>query len=274
MDAPTTIIRPRRGWSDVGARDVWAYRELVWFLAWRNIKGRYRQMALGPLWIVIQPLVTMLLFTLVFNRIAGIDAGNVPYPIFAYSGLLPWTFFSTATNGASGSLVSQIHVISKVYFPRLTMPISVVISALVDLLFTAIPYSALFVFYGVSFPLRLPEVVIYLALTAITALTVGLWTAALAVRFRDVSFIVRYALQAWMYLTPVAYPADQFPEQLLWLQRLNPMFWAVEGFRSTLLSTPPPSRLGTLAALSLMTLALWSGALIFRRTERTVVDLL
>jgi lipopolysaccharide transport system permease protein len=268
----TIVIQPTQGWSSLGLRDVWEYRELLFFFLWRDIKGKYRQMALGPLWIVIKPAMAMIVFSLVFGKLAKLPSDDLPYPIFSYAALLPWSFFSSAVSQATYSLVSNMHVISKVYFPRIIVPISRVISGLVDSGISFLVLVGMMLFYGIAPTPAALTTPVFLLLAVATALAVGLWVASLAVKFHDVRFAVSFALQAWMYASPVVYPTNLVPERWRFFYRLNPMVNVVDGFRWALLGQ---GRLdGTALAISslLVAFALISGAYYFRRTERTVVD--
>jgi lipopolysaccharide transport system permease protein len=271
---PSLVIKPTRGWGRLGLAEVWRYRELVWFLTWREVNGRYRQMALGPLWIVIRPVVEMILYSLVFGKLANLPSDGVPYPLFTLAAIIPWTYFSDATNKSVTSLVRNMSLISKVYFPRLVIPASSVIAGLIDLAISFIILIGLMAFYGYAPGLAVLTLPVYLLLAACTALGVGLWNAALAVKFRDLQIVTTYGLQAWMFLTPVAYSAGLVPEGLKILYQLNPMYWVVEGFRWGLYGGGQGPALIMLAPLGLVALLLVSGLFVFRRTERTVVDLL
>jgi lipopolysaccharide transport system permease protein len=273
-NVPILDIQPTRGWGSLALYELWQYRELVWFLTWRNIKGRYRQMALGPLWIIIQPLVNMIVFSVIFGTLAKLPSDGLPYPIFTYTALLPWGYFSNATKGSSGSLVSQMGVISKVYFPRLVVPISAVISGLVDLAISFVILLGMMAFYGFTPSWAILTLPFYILLATSMALGVGLWSATLAVRFRDLQFAITQGLRVWMYATPVAYTASLVPERWLWLYQLNPLYWVIEGFRWALLGAGQPPQLQMLAPIGFVILLLISGAFVFRRTERTIVDLL
>lgn len=271
---PVLVIEPTRGWHRLGLRDLWRYRELLWFLTTKEIKSRYRQMALGPLWIVIKPLLDMVVFSVVFGGLAKLDSEGIPYPLFTYAAILPWTYFQSATSGSAGSLVSRMGVISKVYFPRLVVPISAVLAGLVDLAVTFVILIAMVVAYGFPLSPRIAVLPLYIALAMTTALAIGLWTAALAVRFRDLQFVVNYALQVLMYATPVAYSATLVPQRWQTLYRMNPMYWVVEGFRWALLGKGTAPEPLMAVPVVLVALALVTGAFVFRRSERTVVDLL
>jgi lipopolysaccharide transport system permease protein len=269
---PTIIIEPTRGWSSLALHELWQYRELLWFLTWRDIKGSYRQMALGPLWIVIKPLVNMVIFSVIFGTLAKLPSDGLPYPIFTYTALLPWGYFSGAAGASVGSLVSRMGVISKVYFPRLVVPISAVLSGLVDLAVSFLILLGMMVYYGFAPSLAMLTLPLYTLLATATALGVGLWGATIAVRFRDLRFAITYGLQVWMYATPVAYAASLIPEGWQWLYQLNPMYWVIEGFRWALLGRGQPPQPLMLVPMGFVLLLLISGAFVFRRTERTIVD--
>jgi lipopolysaccharide transport system permease protein len=265
-------IQPTRGWGRLALHELWEYRELLWFLTARDIKGRYRQMALGPLWIVIEPLVNMVIFSVIFGGLAKLPSEGLPYPIFTYTALLPWNYFSGAATTSVGSLVSRMNVISKVYFPRLVVPVSAVLSGLVDLGVSFLVLLAMMAFYGIAPAWKMLTLPLYVLLATATALGVGLWGAALAVRFRDLRNAVGYGIRAWMYATPVVYSASLIPEDWQWLYQLNPLYWVIEGFRWALLGTGQAPQPLMLAPVTLVLVLLVSGAFVFRRTERTIVD--
>jgi lipopolysaccharide transport system permease protein len=270
---PVTTIQPTPGWSSLALHELWQYRELLWILTWRDIKGRYRQMALGPLWIILIPLVNMVIFSLIFGKLAKLPSDELPYPIFTYTALLPWTYFSNAASGSVGSLLRSMSLISKVYFPRLIVPISAVLSGLVDLAISFLVLLGMMAYYGFTPSLAVLLLPLYVLLAAATALSVGLWNTNLAVRFRDLQFAATYGLQVWMYATPVAYSASLIPERWRILYQLNPMYWVVEGFRWSLLGKGQAPQFLMLVPVGFVILLLISGSFVFRRTERTIVDL-
>ncbi|NDJ35192.1 MAG: ABC transporter permease [Chloroflexi bacterium] len=266
-----TIIEPARPAPDL--RELWRYRELLYVLVLRDIRARYRQMALGPAWIALKPLITMVIFSLVFGGLAGLPSDGVAYPVFTFTALLPWMAFAEAARASAGSLVARMDVIAKVYFPRLVVPLAAVLAALLDLV---VSFGVLLVLMAISGEgvlswrwLLLPG---YVLLAAATALAIGLWAAAAAVRFRDLRFAVGYLMQAGIYATPVAYAASIVPEPWLSALKLNPMFWVVEGFRWALLGTGTPPEPAMLIPLLAVGLALASGVVVFHRMERTIVD--
>ena len=274
FEPPVIEIKPTRGWGALGLRDVWEYRELLYFLLWREVKGRYRQMAFGPLWIILAPLIQMFIYSVIFGSLAKLPSEGVPYPIFTYVALLPWQFFANAARTSAGSLVSQQHVISKVYFPRLVIPLSAVLSSLVDFLASFLVLVLMMLVYRVPVTWQVLTLPLFLLLAAMTALGMGLWLAGLAVKFHDVAIGLGFALDIWKYLTPVVYSATLVPAQWQTLYRLNPMTTVIEGFRWALLGTgtPPDATAGIAAAL--VTLLVVTGMFYFRRTERTIVDMI
>lgn len=269
-----TRIEADRGWSFVNLRELWAYKDLIYLLVWREIKGRYRQMALGPLWIVIQPLMSIVVFSLVFGRLAQIPSDGVPYPVFAFSALLPWQLFATAVNKSSASLVANMNIISKVYFPRMVVPIASVFTGLVDFSLSFGILLAIMIFFSTYPTLIIVFLPCYLLLGIATALGVGLWLASLSVRYRDVSFAITYLLQIWFYATPVVYPSSLVPDRWLLLYRLNPMTEVIEGFRWALLNRGHEPDYLTVVVLIEVIVLVVTGAIIFRRTEGSIVDLL
>ena len=271
---PRLRIEPTHGWSRLALHELWEYRELLYFLTMRDIKGRYRQMALGPLWIIIKPVINMVIFSVIFGGLAKLPSDGLPYPIFTYTAILPWTYFSGAAGASVGSLVSRMSVISKVYFPRLVVPISAVLAGLVDLAVSFLVLLAMMAYYGFTPSWGILTLPFYVLLATATALGVGLWSAAITVRFRDLQMAISYGLQVWMYATPVAYTASLVPEQWQLLYQLNPLYWVIEGFRWALLGAGEAPQPLMLIPVGLVLLLLISGAFVFRRTERTIVDLL
>jgi lipopolysaccharide transport system permease protein len=268
---PQIEIRPPRGWVGLGLDELWAYRELLYFLTWRDIKVRYKQTALGASWAIIQPFCTMLVFSLFFGRLAKIPSDGVPYPIFSYAALVPWTFFATALGQSANSLVGSANLIAKVYFPRLIIPIASTLAGLLDLTIAALVLFGMLAYYQIVPGLAILLLPLFALLALVTALGVGLWLSALNVQYRDVRYIVPFLIQFWMFATPVAYPSSLLGEPWRTLYGLNPMAGVVEGFRWALLGTPPPGRLILLSA-AVALLLLISGALYFRRMEQTFAD--
>jgi lipopolysaccharide transport system permease protein len=270
---PTICITPSRGWVSLNLGELWTYRELIYFLTWRDIKIRYKQTALGITWAVLQPLLTMLIFSLIFGKLAKIPSDGIPYPIFSLAGVVPWTFFATGLNFSSNSLVASSNMIKKVYFPRLIIPLASVLSGLVDLAISMGLVGVMMAWHGVPLTAHVLWLPLFALLAFVTALGVGLWLSALNVEYRDVRYVVPFLLQFWMYATPIVYPSSLLKEPWRTVCGLNPMAGVVEGFRWALLGAN--TRPGLLIAVSsLMALILLlSGAFYFRRMERNFADL-
>lgn len=269
---PIVEIRPRRGGASLDLDDVWRYRELLAFLVWRDLKVRYRQTVLGAVWAVLQPFVTMVVFSVVFGRLAGVPSDGVPYPVFAFAALVPWTFFSTGIAQSANSLVGSQSLIKRVYFPRLVIPIAAVAVGLVDLAIASVVLLGLMLAFGIVPSLTLLWAIPLLALAFVTSLGVGLWLSALNVRYRDIRYIVPFLVQVWLFATPVAYPASLVGEPWRTLYALNPMVGVVEGFRWALLGTDTaPGPLVVVSGL-VAVVVLITGALYFRRAEGSFAD--
>src|SRR5437660_11065117 len=266
-------IRPSRGWVALNLKDLWVYRELLYFLTWRDIKVRYKQTILGATWAIIQPLFTMLLFTLFFGKLAHIPSDGVPYPIFAYAGLLPWMFFSNAVTSSGNSLVGSSNLITKVYFPRMIIPSAAVGAGLVDFAIAFVILIALMIYYRVSLNWNLLAVPLLLALTTLLALGIGMWTSALNVKYRDIRYALPFLIQLWMFASPVIYPASMMPQKWRWVLWLNPLTGIIEGFRSSLFGANKFdwSALGLSTAITFAMLVY--SAYNFRRMERVFADI-
>ncbi len=272
----TTIIEPTRGWASLGLRDLWEYRELLMLLVWREIKGAYRQTALGVSWLFLRPILNVLVLTLVFGMLVQVPSNDLPYALFSLSALLPWGYFSNAVLRSAGSLVQNMEIISKVYFPRLIIAVAGVLSGLVDLAASFIVFVVFMLIYRVPLRIEMLWLPGFILAAVLMALTVGLWLATLSVRYRDVSFAVNFLLQALMYLSPVIYPISSVPEKLVFFYQLNPMAGIIDGFRWALLGPTAGSPPGTTfwISMGILGVLLVVGAFIFRRTERTIVDVL
>jgi lipopolysaccharide transport system permease protein len=270
---PVSVIEPSGGWRALDFRELWRFRELVFFLALRDVKVRYKQTALGVAWVLLQPLLAMGIFSIVFGA-RGLSTDGVPYPLFVVSGLVPWFYFANATSGASGSIVGNTQLISKVYFPRLAIPLAAVLANLVDFSVGLLLAIVLVVAFGVPLSLSLLALPILVGLSLLTALGVGVWLAALDVQYRDVRYAVPFFMQVWLFATPVVYAVGDVPERWrVWLY-LNPMTAIIEGFRWALLGVGGPP-LTALAASTVLVLAILScGLLYFRRMERTFADMI
>jgi lipopolysaccharide transport system permease protein len=265
-------IEPSRGWVPLRLKDLWEYHELLYFLAWRDIKIRYKQTVLGAAWAILQPVFTMLIFSLFFGRLAKVPSDGIPYPIFAYAALVPWTFFANGLAQSSNSLVGNAHLIKKVFFPRLIVPISSILSGLVDFALAFLVLLGMIVFYRMPLTGAILWVPFLLALALVAALGAGLWLSAVNVQFRDVRYAVPFLVQAWMFASPIAYPSSLLPEPWRTIYGLNPMVGVVEGFRWALLGTSaaPASILAASSAAALALLI--GGAFYFRRMERGFAD--
>ncbi len=269
---PKVVLRATSGWQAVNLRELWHYRELLWFLAVRDIKVRYKQTALGAAWAIIQPFFTMVVFSLFFGRLAGVPSDGVPYPIFSYAALVPWTFFANGVTLASNSLVGSANLLSKVYFPRLIVPTATILSGIVDFVLAFIVLIGMMLVYGIVPTANVIWLPFVLLLALITSMGAGLWLSALNVQFRDVKYIVTFLTQLWMFLTPIAYPSSMLHEPWRTLYGINPMAGVVEGFRWALLGTEmtvgPMIAVSAVAAVVMMV----SGAFYFRRMEKTFAD--
>ncbi len=273
MNEPTiTIITPQSGWMPLNARELWAYRELMFFLVWRDIKVRYKQTILGVAWAVIQPFSTMVIFSLFFGRLAGIPSDGVPYPIFCFAALVPWTFFANALTQSSNSLVGSSNLIKKVYFPRLMVPVSAVISGAVDFVLAFVVLIGMMLWYGIFPTVKVFALPPLMLLALVTALGVGLWFSALNVQYRDVRHIVPFLVQLWLFATPIAYPSSLLPESLRPVFGVNPMAGVVEGFRWALLGTGKAPGPMILVSAVVASAILVSGVFYFRRMESTFSD--
>lgn len=270
-DLSVIRIEPSHGWKVLNLRELWEYRELLYFLTWRDVRVRYKQTVLGAAWAIIQPFFTMVVFSLFFGRLAKVPSDGVPYPIFSFAALLPWNYFATSLSGAGNSLVGSANLIRKVYFPRLVIPLASVLGGLVDFAVAFVVLLGMMVYFGIrptAGTLLLPA---FLLLALVTALGVGLWLSALNVKYRDVKYTLTFLIQFWMFATPVAYPSSLLGEPWRTLYGLNPMVGVVEGFRWALLGTQPPSAMVGVSALVSVVL-LVSGAFYFRRMEKTFAD--
>jgi lipopolysaccharide transport system permease protein len=266
-------IAESKGWTSLGLREVWQYRELLYFLIWRDISVRYRQTVFGIAWAVIQPFFAMVVFTLFFGRLAKLPSDGIPYPIFSYSALVPWTFFANGLSQAANSVVRDSNLITKVYFPRLVIPLSAVVGGVVDLGVAFIVLLGMMVGFGIWPTANIGWLPLLVLLAMASALSVGLWLAALNVQFRDVRYVVPFILQIWLFSTPVMYSTTLVPKAWRTLYGINPMVGVIEGFRWALLGTQ--TRPGPIIMVSVLTvlILLVTGAWYFRRMERTFADI-
>ena len=272
-DTNRTVLQPPGRWSALRLGDLWRYRELLYILAWRDVKVRYKQALLGAAWAVIQPLILMGIFTLLFGRIANVPTGGVPYPVFAFAALVPWTMFASATVASGGSLVGNQNLVSKVYFPRLVIPAGAVFGWIPDFVIGSAILFVIMLVFGFVPPLTAALVPLVLVSVVIASFSVSVWLSALNVAYRDVQYVIPFLIQAWLFITPVAYPASSVPERFRWLTGLNPMSWVIDLSRWALLGT---SGSGMVVGISLATTAilLISGLFYFRRVEHYFADVI
>ena len=269
---PHIRIEPTQGWVALQLRELWRYRELLYFLTWRDIKVRYKQTVLGAAWAVIQPFMTMVVFSLFFGRLAQIPSDGIPYPIFSYAALVPWTFFANGLSQSSNSLVGSANLIKKVYFPRLAVPIATILSGVIDFVLAFLVLLVMMVFYGIVPTANVVWLPFFLLLALVTSLGAGLWLSAMNVQFRDVRYVVPFLVQLWLFATPIAYPSSIIPAPWRMLYAVNPMVGVVEGFRWALLGVETrPGPMVIVSALAAVAL-LVSGAFYFRRMEKTFAD--
>jgi lipopolysaccharide transport system permease protein len=269
---PVTHIRPGARAVSFTLREIWHARELLYFLVWRDIKVRYKQTVLGVAWSVLQPLLTMVVFTVFFGRLAKVPSDGVPYPLFSLAALVPWTYFATAASNGSSSLVGSQHLIAKVYFPRVLVPLAAVLMPAFDLAISFGMLLVLLAWYHVAPSAAIATLPLYGLLGVMTAFAVTLWTSALSVRYRDARYVLPFVIQIWLFLTPVAYPASMIPARWRLLYGVNPMATVVEGFRGALLGTAGPGSMA-LVSIAVAVSALVAGAAYFRSVEGSIVDL-
>ena len=268
-------IEPTRGVFRLDGREIWRFRELLYFLIWRDVKARYKQTLLGAAWAILRPFVSMVIFTVVFGRLAGITSGSdVPYPLFLFAGLLLWLYFGSALAGGSASVVGNANIVGKAYFPRLYVPVAAVVAPLVDLVLAFVIFVGMFAWYQ-----RLPSwhavfLPLFVALVVLIGLGLGLWLAALTVRYHDVPYALPFGTQILMYLTPVIYPVTLVPERWRWALWLNPMSPAIEGFRWSLVGGRAPSAAATAVSVGIMLVFVASGLAFFGRQERSFADVI
>jgi lipopolysaccharide transport system permease protein len=268
-------IRPSRGIAKLGLSELWRYRDLAYFFVWRDIKVRYKQTIFGGAWAIIQPLILMVVFTFVFGTVLNVETPpGVPKPLFYYTGLVPWTLFSAAFGGASTSLTGNSSLVSKVYFPRLILPISAMGSSLLDFVIALSFVFVMMFAYGIGVSWHALWLPLFTLMALLTALTIGLLISALNARYRDVNYAVPYVLQVLLFVTPLMYSSTQIPESVRWLYFLNPMAVVVEGFRWALIDAAPPPGPMTLVSAAIMMLLLVAGLYYFRNAERTIADVI
>ena len=267
-------IEPPRGWAALELRELWLYRELLFFLAWRDIKLRYKQTALGAAWAILQPLLTMVIFSVIFGQLAKLPSDGIPYPIFTYAALLPWQLFSFALTNSSNSLINSQNLISKVYFPRLIIPLASTLAGLMDFAIAFLVLLGLMAYYHITPTMAILYLPLFLILALLSALAVGVWLSALSVEYRDVRYIVPFLTQLWMYATPIAYASSLIPENWRLLYGLNPMTGVVEGFRWALLGIQTSGGSMILVSAAVVVVMFISGLYYFRRMENNFADVI
>jgi len=267
-----TIIKARKGWMSINAGEMWQFRELLFFLAWRNIKVKYKQTALGVVWAILQPLLAMLVFSLIFGRFARMPSDGVPYPLFVLIGLLPWNYFAGVLGQSAGSLVVESNLITKIYFPRLLVPASDALSLLLDFFITFFVLGLMFIYYGVTPGAGLFLVPLLIMITFMNALGFGMWFSALNVRYRDIQYIIPFLIQIWMFATPVIYPRSLLGGRYGWILLLNPMGGVIEAFRPALIGNLPIPWVSLSVSTIIGFLVFTGGLYYFRRVERHFAD--
>jgi lipopolysaccharide transport system permease protein len=267
-------LKPSRGLAALNLRDLWVYRELIFFMIWRDVKVRYKQTLLGAAWAVIQPVLTMLIFNFVFGTVAKVPTEGIPYPIFSYAALLPWGLFTTALNNASRSLTSNQNMVTKIYFPRLVLPVASVLGGMVDFAIAFVILIGLMIYYQVSPTVAIWTLPLFLVLTLVTALGVALWLSAINVQYRDVNYVLPFLTQFWLFLTPVAYSVQVISQKWQIVYSLNPMAGVVNGFRWALLGTPTGPNLNMAVSIAISLVFLVGGLFYFRSMERTFADMI
>jgi lipopolysaccharide transport system permease protein len=272
--SPLFVIEPSHGWVAPNLRDIWLYRELLYFLVWRDVKVRYKQTALGAAWAVLQPFMTMVVFSIFFGRLGNIPSDGIPYPIFVYTALLPWQLFAHSLTESGNSLVTNQDLLTKVYFPRLVVPLSAVLAGLVDFCIAFTVLLAMMFYYGMAPGMAILALPFFVVFACVAALSVGLWLAALNVQYRDVRYTIPFLTQFWLFVTPIAYPLSLVPESWRIVYGLNPMVGVVEGFRWALLGTGDGVGPAILVSMVVMMLLLVGGLFYFRRVEKTFADVI
>ena len=274
LSSTKTVIKPSRGWVPLRLRDLWEYRELLYFLTWRDIKVRYKQTVLGATWAIIQPFFTMVVFSLFFGRLAKIPSDGIPYPLFAFAALVPWTFFANGLSQSSNSLVGSAELITKVYFPRLIIPVASILSGLLDFVIAFAVFILMAIYYGIYPSMSIVLLPFLLLLGFTTALGVGLWLSALNVRFRDVRYVIPFLTQFWLFATPIAYPSSLLSEPWKTIYGINPMVGVVEGFRWALLGTETAPAAMIIVSSLVAVCLLVSGVFYFKRVEKYFADVI
>jgi lipopolysaccharide transport system permease protein len=272
-EKPLIIIKPSNSWVALGLRDLWNYRDLLYFLSWRDVKVRYKQTVLGAAWAILQPLFATIIFTLIFGRLAGIQSDGIPYPLFSYAGLLPWTFFANSITNSSNSLVINANLITKVYFPRMIIPTATVAAGFVDFVIAFVILVGMMIYYGVALSWSILMLPVLVLMMMLIALGVGMWMSALNVKYRDVRFALPFLIQLWMFASPVIYPKSMVPPKWQWVLQLNPMTGIIEGFRTALFHHGEFDRAALATSAVIMLVVLVYSAYAFRRMEKSFADI-
>ena len=271
-DTPVIRIRPASDRLANGLKELWQYRELLYFLIWRDVKVRYKQTAIGAAWAIIQPLLTMIIFTLVFGKFANMPSDGLPYPIFTFAALLPWTYFSKALSQSVSSVVADANLITKVYFPRLLLPLAAVVGGLIDFAIAFVFLLGMMAWYGLAPHSGILLLPFFVLLTMLTALSVSVWLSVINVRYRDVGQAIPFLVQIWLFASPVAYPVSVVPENWRFLYNLNPLAGIIEGFRWALLGSQNPPLVSLLPTTAVVLVLLYGGIVFFKRMEKTFAD--
>ena len=268
------LIQPSKGLFNFDLRELWQYNELLYFLVWKEVKVRYKQTIIGGAWAIIQPLLTMVIFTIIFGRLAKIPSDGMPYPVFTYTALLPWMLFAQALTRSGGSLVSNANLITKVYFPRLLVPLSAALAPIVDFIVSFLILLGMLAWYGIPPTLGILALPFFLALTLVTAMSVNLWLAPINVKYRDVAHTLPFLSQIWMYASPVVYPLSMIPEKWQFLYSINPMVGVIEGFRWALLGKQSPNFMAMAISVIVVMALFLGGILYFKKMEQTFADVI
>lgn len=272
-EEPLVVIQPSNKWNLLNLKDIWAYRELLFFLTWRDVKVRYKQTLLGAAWAILQPLFMMIIFSIMFGRLGGVDTGGVPYPIFVLAALVPWMFFSNTITASGNSLVGSAHLITKVYFPRLIVPAAAMMAGLVDFMIAFLLLVIMMIYYRVPLTMQVLFLPVLILLTALFGLGVGTWMSALNVKYRDVRFALPFLIQLWLFVSSVIVPSSSLPQKLRWVLLLNPMSAIIEGYRSSLFGLPfdwPALAIATVLTIVMLFYSVYS----FSRAERSFADII
>jgi lipopolysaccharide transport system permease protein len=272
-DEPLVVIQPSSTWNLINLKDIWAYRELLFFLTWRDVKVRYKQTVLGAAWAILQPLFMMIIFSIMFGRLGGVNTGGIPYPVFVLAGLVPWTFFSNTITASGNSLVGSAHLITKVYFPRLIVPAAAMMAGLVDFVIAFGLLVVMMIYYRVPLTMQVFFLPVLILVTALFGLGVGTWMSALNVKYRDVRFALPFLIQLWIFVSSVIIPSSSLPQKLRWALLLNPMSAIIEGYRSALFGLPfdwPALGIAALLTILMLFYAVYS----FGKAERSFADII